>query len=163
MFGDPGFSQRFQLSAVNSINWARLAAQIVYYFYAAVRLGAPERDGSRSRCRQAISATCSRAMSPRRWGCRSRRLIVATNVNDILHRALSAGDYSTGTVTPTHTPSMDIQVSSNFERLLFDLHGRDAAALGVRDARLRDRPADGAPATASRSRRRRFRELPRRS
>src|SRR3546814_10399088 len=57
------------------------------------------------------------------------RLLVATNVNDILHRALSAGDYSVGTVTPTVAPSMDIQVSSNFERLLFDLHGRDGAAL----------------------------------
>jgi len=57
------------------------------------------------------------------------KLIVATNVNDILHRALSSGDYSVGTVTPTAAPSMDIQVSSNFERLLFDLHGRDGAAL----------------------------------
>ena len=66
----------------------------------------------------------------RRWACRSR-LIVATNVNDILHRALSAGDYSVGTVTPTAAPSMDIQVSSNFERLLFDLHGRDGAALAA--------------------------------
>jgi threonine synthase len=57
------------------------------------------------------------------------KLIVATNVNDILHRALAEGDYSVGTVTPTAAPSMDIQVSSNFERLLFDLHGRDGAAL----------------------------------
>ena len=70
-------------------------------------------------------------MSRRRWACRSSELIVATNVNDILHRALSAGDYSVGTVTPTAAPSMDIQVSSNFERLLFDLHGRDGAALAA--------------------------------
>ncbi len=67
----------------------------------------------------------------KKMGLPVARLIVATNVNDILHRALSAGDYSTGTVTPTATPSMDIQVSSNFERLLFDLHGRDAGALAA--------------------------------
>jgi threonine synthase len=65
-----------------------------------------------------------------RMGLPVARLIVATNVNDILHRALSEGDYSVGSVTPTAAPSMDIQVSSNFERLLFDLHGRDGAALG---------------------------------
>jgi threonine synthase len=65
-----------------------------------------------------------------RMGLPVAKLIVATNVNDILHRALTSGDYSTGTVTPTVTPSMDIQVSSNFERLLFDLSGRDGAALG---------------------------------
>jgi threonine synthase len=64
-----------------------------------------------------------------KMGLSVAKLIVATNVNDILHRALSAGDYSVGTVTPTAAPSMDIQVSSNFERLLFDLHGRDGAAL----------------------------------
>jgi threonine synthase len=65
------------------------------------------------------------------------RLIVATNVNDILHRALSTGDYSAGTVTPTAAPSMDIQVSSNFERLLFDVGGRDGAALAEQMAGLR--------------------------
>lgn len=65
----------------------------------------------------------------RKMGLPIARLIVATNVNDILHRALAEGDYSTGAVTPTATPSMDIQVSSNFERLLFDVHGRDATAL----------------------------------
>jgi threonine synthase len=71
MFNDADFAGRFQLSAVNSINWARLMAQVVYYFYAAVRLGAPDKP-SPSRCRPAISATCSPAMSRRRWGCRSR-------------------------------------------------------------------------------------------
>ncbi len=64
-----------------------------------------------------------------RMGLPVAKLIVATDVNDILHRALSAGDYSVGSVTATAAPSMDIQVSSNFERLLFDLHGRDGAAL----------------------------------
>jgi threonine synthase len=130
MFGDRDFAGRFQLSAVNSINWARLAAQIVYYFYAGVRLGAPQR-------RIAFSVPTGNfgdvfaGYVASRMGLPVARLIVATNVNDILHRALSAGDYSTGTVTPTHTPSMDIQVSSNFERLLFDLHGRDAGALAA--------------------------------
>jgi threonine synthase len=70
-------------------------------------------------------------MSPRKMGLPIAKLIVATNVNDILHRALVAGDYSVGSVTPTAAPSMDIQVSSNFERLLFDLHGRDGAALAA--------------------------------
>ena len=130
MFGDRDFAGRFQLSAVNSINWARLAAQIVYYFYAGVRLGAPHR-------RIAFAVPTGNfgdvfaGYVAKKMGLPVERLIVATNVNDILHRALSAGDYSTGTVTPTHTPSMDIQVSSNFERLLFDLHGRDAGALAA--------------------------------
>lgn len=128
MFNDPDLSSRFSLSAVNSINWARLMAQIVYYFYAAVRLGAPER-------RIAFSVPTGNfgdvfaGYVAARMGLPVERLIVATNVNDILHRALSQGDYSQGTVTPTATPSMDIQVSSNFERLLFDLGGRDGAAM----------------------------------
>ncbi|MET0363238.1 MAG: threonine synthase [Sphingobium sp.] len=128
MFNDTDFAGRFNLSAVNSINWARLMAQIVYYFYAAVRLGAPEQ-------RVAFSVPTGNfgdvfaGYVASRMGLPVERLIVATNVNDILHRALSEGDYSQGTVTATATPSMDIQVSSNFERLLFDLGGRDGAAL----------------------------------
>ncbi|RJF93546.1 threonine synthase [Sphingomonas cavernae] len=128
MFADPDFSGRFQLSAVNSINWARLMAQVVYYFYAAVRLGAPER-------RIAFAVPTGNfgdvfaGYVAERMGLPVERLIVATNVNDILHRALSTGDYSAGQVVPTATPSMDIQVSSNFERLLFDLGGRDGTAL----------------------------------
>jgi len=128
MFGDPHFSTRFQLSAVNSINWARLAAQIVYYFYAAVRLGSPRREVAFAVPTGNFGDVFAGYVA-KRMGLPIAKLIVATNVNDILHRALSAGDYSTGTVTPTHTPSMDIQVSSNFERLLFDLHGRDASGL----------------------------------
>ncbi len=127
MFNDPGFNSRFALSAVNSINWARLMLQIVYYFYAAVRLGAPDRAISfavpTGNFGDVFAGYVAKAM-----GLPIDRLIVATNENDILHRALSAGDYSAGTVTPTASPSMDIQVSSNFERLLFDLGGRDGAA-----------------------------------
>jgi threonine synthase len=128
LFNDREFNGRFTLSAVNSINWARLMAQIVYYFYAAVRLGAPER-------RIAFSVPTGNfgdvfaGYVAAQMGLPIERLIVATNVNDILHRALTSGDYTQGTVTATATPSMDIQVSSNFERLLFDLSGRDGAGL----------------------------------
>ncbi|MBO9712998.1 threonine synthase [Sphingomonas sp.] len=128
MFNDPDFAGRFTLSAVNSINWARLMAQIVYYFYAAVRLGAPQvapvfavPTGNFGDVFAGYAAA--------RMGLPIRRLIVATNVNDILHRAIASGDYSAGDVTPTAAPSMDIQVSSNFERLLFDAGARDGAAL----------------------------------
>ncbi|HWL47240.1 MAG TPA: threonine synthase [Sphingomonadaceae bacterium] len=130
MFADRDFAGRFALSAVNSINWARLMAQIVYYFYAAVRLGAPERPIAFSVPTGNFGDVFA-GYAAARMGLPVARLIVATNANDILHRALSAGDYSVGTVTPTAAPSMDIQVSSNFERLLFDLHGRDGAALAA--------------------------------
>ena len=126
MFNDAAFSSRFRLSAVNSINWARLMAQVVYYFYAAVRLGAPAQ-------RVAFAVPTGNfgdvfaGYVAAKMGLPVERLIVATNVNDILHRALSSGDYSAGTVTPTAAPSMDIQVSSNFERLLFDLAGTSVA------------------------------------
>lgn len=130
MFADAAFAQRFTLSAVNSINWARLMAQIVYYFYAAVRLGAPDRPVAFSVPTGNFGDVFAGYVAAR-MGLPVARLIVATNVNDILHRALSAGDYSVGSVTPTAAPSMDIQVSSNFERLLFDLHGRDGAALAA--------------------------------
>jgi len=130
MFADSDFAGRFNLSAVNSINWARLMAQIVYYFYAAVQLGAPDRPVAFSVPTGNFGDVFAGYVAAR-MGLPVARLIVATNVNDILHRALSSGDYSVGTVTPTAAPSMDIQVSSNFERLLFDLHGRDGAALAA--------------------------------
>ncbi|HTG39329.1 threonine synthase [Sphingomonas sp.] len=133
MFRDPAFSGRFRLSAVNSINWARLMAQVVYYFYAAVRLGAPERAVAFSVPTGNFGDVFAGYVASR-MGLPIERLVVATNVNDILHRALSSGDYSCGTVTPTVTPSMDIQVSSNFERLLFDLNGRDGTALSTQMA-----------------------------
>ncbi|WP_404710647.1 threonine synthase [Sphingomonas sp. MMS24-J13] len=130
MFAHQSFAGRFALSAVNSINWARLAAQVVYYFYAAVRLGAPERPVAFSVPTGNFGDVFAGYVAAR-MGLPVAKLIVATNVNDILHRALNEGDYSVGTVTPTAAPSMDIQVSSNFERLLFDLHGRDGAALAA--------------------------------
>ncbi|MEP6785943.1 MAG: threonine synthase [Sphingomonadales bacterium] len=128
MFADDEARSRLNLSAVNSINWARLMAQVVYYFYAAVRLGAPERPVAFSVPTGNFGDVFAGYVASR-MGLPVAKLIVATNVNDILHRALSAGDYSCGTVEPTAAPSMDIQVSSNFERLLFDLSGRDGGAL----------------------------------
>ncbi len=146
LFNDRDFNGRFTLSAVNSINWARLMAQIVYYFYAAVRLGAPEREIAFSVPTGNFGDVFAGYVA-QKMGLPIQRLIVATNVNDILHRALTSGDYSQGTVTPTATPSMDIQVSSNFERLLFDLSGRDGAALakmmaGFESTRAMTIPAD---------------------
>jgi threonine synthase len=130
MFADPETTSRVKMSAVNSINWARLMAQVVYYFYAAVRLGAPDRKVAFAVPTGNFGDVFAGYVAAR-MGLPIERLIVATNVNDILHRALSTGDYSCGLVTPTATPSMDIQVSSNFERLLFDLSGRDGPALGA--------------------------------
>ncbi|HLV06952.1 MAG TPA: threonine synthase [Croceibacterium sp.] len=128
MFGDPAMTGRFHIGAVNSINWARLMAQVVYYFTAALQLGAPHRKVAFSVPTGNFGDVFAGYVAAR-MGLPIERLIVATNVNDILHRALSAGDYSAGQVTPTAAPSMDIQVSSNFERLLFDCGGRDGAAL----------------------------------
>ncbi|MGL4543823.1 MAG: threonine synthase, partial [Polymorphobacter sp.] len=128
MFNDPAFANRFNLSAVNSINWARLMLQTVYYFYAAVRLGAPAVAVNFAVPTGNFGDVFAGYVAAR-MGLPIGRLIVATNVNDILARALGSGDYSVGTVQPTAAPSMDIQVSSNFERLLFDLYDRDGAAL----------------------------------
>jgi len=128
MFNDRGFADRFNLGAVNSINWARLMAQVVYYFYAAVRLGAPGRSIAFSVPTGNFGDVFAGYVAAK-MGLPIAQLMVATNVNDILHRALSEGDYSQKGVVETATPSMDIQVSSNFERLLFDLGGRDGKAL----------------------------------
>jgi threonine synthase len=128
IFGDAAMTGRFRISAVNSINWARLMAQVVYYFTAALQLGGPERKIAFSVPTGNFGDVFAGHVAAR-IGLPIERLIVATNVNDILHRALSTGDYSAGTLTPTAAPSMDIQVSSNFERLLFDVGGRDGSAL----------------------------------
>ena len=133
MFNDAAMTSRFNIGAVNSINWARLMAQVVYYFAAALQLGAPHRKVAFSVPTGNFGDVFAGYVAAR-MGLPVERLIVATNVNDILHRALSNGDYSAGTVTPTDAPSMDIQVSSNFERLLFDLGGRDGAAMAAQMA-----------------------------
>ena len=131
MFSDHEVNGPLTLSAVNSINWARLMAQVVYYFAAALRLGAPERMVAFSVPTGNFGDVFAGYVAAQ-MGLPVERLIVATNVNDILHRALAKGDYSIGNVTPTAAPSMDIQVSSNFERLLFDLEGRDGSTTAAR-------------------------------
>ena len=128
IFTDRDVTAKHRIGAVNSINWARLMAQVVYYFAASLQLGAPERKSAFSVPTGNFGDVFAGHVAAR-MGLPVERLIVATNVNDILHRALSAGDYSTGSVTPTAAPSMDIQVSSNFERLLYDVGGRDGAAM----------------------------------
>ncbi|MEM6856656.1 MAG: threonine synthase [Pseudomonadota bacterium] len=133
MFGDPEVNTVLNLGAVNSINWARLMAQVVYYFYAGLQLGAPDRPAAYSVPTGNFGDVFAGYVAAQ-MGLPVERLIVATNINDILHRALKDGDYSAGEVTPTHTPSMDIQVSSNFERLLFDCGGRDGAAMATQMA-----------------------------
>ncbi len=128
MFNDPAMTNRFHIGAVNSINWARLMAQVVYYFAAALQLGAPSRKVAFAVPTGNFGDVFAGYVAAQ-MGLPIKQLIVATNVNDILHRALTTGDYSAGTVTPTAAPSMDIQVSSNFERLLFDLGGCNGVAL----------------------------------
>ena len=128
MFNDVAFRDRMGLSAVNSINWARIMAQIVYYFTAAVALGAPDRKIAftvpTGNFGNVYAAYGARAM-----GLLVEKLIVGSNSNDILARFFASGTMSAAPVVPTLSPSMDIQISSNFERLLFDLLGRDGAAV----------------------------------
>ena len=128
MFNDFGFRDRVGLSGVNSINWARIVAQIVYYFTAAVSLGAPDRRVSFT-VPTGNFGDIFAGYAAARMGLPVDRLTVATNVNDILDRALKTGRYEVRGVAPTASPSMDIQVSSNFERLLFEAYDRDATAV----------------------------------
>lgn len=127
MFNDETFRDDVRLSAANSINWARIVAQIVYYFHAAVSLGAPDRTVSfavpTGNFGNIYAGYAARAM-----GLPISQFIIGSNVNDILPRFFDSGALTTGTVTPTISPSMDIQVSSNFERFLFELYGRDGRA-----------------------------------
>jgi threonine synthase len=127
LFNDLAFRDELALSGVNSINWARILAQIVYYFTAAVALGAPARRVSFSVPTGNFGDILA-AYYAGRMGLPLGRLIVATNENDILARAIATGVYRPLGVNPTQSPSMDIQVSSNFERLLFEALGRDDSA-----------------------------------
>ncbi len=127
MFADEPFRRDLHLSAVNSINWARIAAQIPYYVAAALALGAPEREVAFSVPTGNFGNVLA-AWAARRMGVPIARLVVASNRNDILARFLETNDMSIRGVEPSLSPSMDIQVSSNFERLLFELLDRDPAA-----------------------------------
>jgi threonine synthase len=127
-FNDLPFRDRFAMTAVNSINFARIMAQIVYYFRAALLLGAPER--AVSFCVPTGNfGNIYAAYAARQMGLPVARLLIASNRNDILTRFLESGEQRLAGVEPTLSPSMDIQVSSNFERLLFDLYDRDGRAL----------------------------------
>lgn len=127
MFADAPFRQEMRLSAVNSINWARIAAQIPYYVAAALALGAPDRETAFAVPTGNFGNVLA-AWAARRMGLPIARLIVGSNRNDILTRFLDSNDMSVSTVLPSLAPSMDIQVSSNFERALFELLDRDPVA-----------------------------------
>lgn len=128
MFADIAFRDEVRLAAVNSINWARVLAQVVYYFSSAVSLGAPSRNVSFTVPTGNFGDIFAGYIA-RRMGLPIDRLVIATNRNDILHRTIRSGAYTKEGVEPTISPSMDIQVSSNFERALFDAYGRDAGAV----------------------------------
>lgn len=128
-FGDQSFlPEDRQLVAVNSINWARIMAQIVYYFYAALQVGGPHRPVSFSVPTGNFGDIYAGYLA-RGMGLPVDQLVIATNHNDILHRLVSQNDYSLGELKASLSPSMDIMVSSNFERYLFDLFDRDGEAV----------------------------------
>ena len=130
MFNDLTFRDEVRLAGVNSINWARVLAQVVYYFYAAIALGAPDRPVSFTVPTGNFGDIFAGYIA-RQMGLPIAELVIATNQNDILDRALKTGAYTTTGVKPSVSPSMDIQVSSNFERVLFDAYGRDGAAVAA--------------------------------
>ena len=123
------FRDAVRLAGVNSINWARVLAQVVYYFSSAVSLGAPDRKVSFTVPTGNFGDIFAGYIA-KRMGLPIDRLVIATNQNDILHRCLSSGDYRKGDVHASISPSMDIEVSSNFERALFDAYDRDGNAIG---------------------------------
>ena len=124
LFNDLPFRDSVGLAGVNSINWARIMAQVVYYVTAALSLGAPDR--AVSFCVPTGNfGDIFAGFVAKRMGLPIDRLVIATNHNDILDRTLKTGRYEQRGVNPSTSPSMDIQVSSNFERLLFEVHGRD--------------------------------------
>ena len=125
LFGDAPFRDRVSLSGINSINWARIAAQVTYYFTSAVALGAPHRRIAYSVPTGNFGDILAGYVA-KRMGLPIEKLIVATNSNDILARTLATGRYEVGEVLPSTSPSMDIQVSSNFERLIFEASRGDA-------------------------------------
>ena len=128
MFNDFTFRDGVGLAGVNSINWARVLAQVVYYFTSAVSLGAPHRKVSFTVPTGNFGDIFAGYIA-KRMGLPIDKLVIATNQNDILHRCLTTGRYQMDGVKPSISPSMDIQISSNFERALFDAYGRDGGAV----------------------------------
>ncbi|MCA1769073.1 MAG: threonine synthase [Halomonas sp.] len=139
-FADQSFLNGTRLLAVNSINWARIMAQIVYYVASAVALGSPHRKVSFC-VPSANFGNVFAGYMAYRMGLPVERFVIATNANDILHRTLTANDFSKQELKATLAPSMDIVVSSNFERLLFEAYGRDGTAVAALLERFQDEPA----------------------
>lgn len=131
IFGDQGFRTRHRLSAVNSINLARVLAQCVYYLYAWLRLPVGERDNVEFVVPTGNFGNVLAGWMLQKMGVPIRGFRVATNQNDILYRLFATGEYRIGEVQPSLAPSMDIQVASNFERFIYFAVGRDPAR--VRD------------------------------
>ncbi|GAC1333931.1 MAG: threonine synthase [Beijerinckiaceae bacterium] len=136
LFNDAAFRDEVGLTGVNSINWARVLAQIVYYFTSAVALGSPHRPVSFAVPTGNFGDILAGYVA-KRMDLPIGRLVIATNANDILARTLATGRYEVRGVMPTQSPSMDIQVSSNFERLLFEAAQRDPGAVRTSMARLK--------------------------
>ncbi|MBI1922399.1 MAG: threonine synthase [Geobacter sp.] len=130
LFNDLAFKEKYSLGAVNSINWARVLAQVVYYFYSFFRVA--EETGATEAVFSVPTGNFGDIFAgyvARRMGLPIKRLILATNENNILTRFINEGDYSTGTVVSTVSPSMDIQLASNFERYVYYLFNEDASRL----------------------------------
>ena len=123
MFSDTKFANSINMSGVNSINWARIVAQTVYYFFSYFKIGKEKISFS---VPTGNFGDVYAGYIAKQMGLPLGKLIVATNQNDILHRAISKGDYKSSKVQETISPSMDIQVASNFERLLYDLYGKNS-------------------------------------
>lgn len=128
MFNDLDFRDKYNLSAVNSINWCRIMAQIVYYFWAALKLGSPDKTVNFA-VPTGNFGNVFAGYAAKQMGLPIGKLIVGSNSNDILTRFFNSGKMEMSGVHPTISPSMDIQISSNFERFLFDLHGRNGASV----------------------------------
>jgi threonine synthase len=156
MFNDASFRDRVGLSGVNSINWARIMSQVVYYFTAAVSLGGPDRKVSFTVPTGNFGDIFAGYVA-KRMGLPIERLVIATNDNDILARTLKSGRYEMRGVKATTSPSMDIQISSNFERLLFEAYGRDASSVRSAMAGLKQSGAFDVQPDALKSIRREFR------
>jgi threonine synthase len=137
MFGDAAFRRDVRMTAVNSINWARVMAQIVYYFYAAAHVGTPGRPVAFA-VPTGNFGNVFAGYAAARMGLPVAHLAVGSNRNDILTRYFDSGRMTAAEVVPTLSPSMDIQVSSNFERLVFELMGRDGAAVASAMTQFRE-------------------------
>ncbi len=124
MFSDKNFSNQINMSGVNSINWARIIAQSVYYFYSYFQ-GRNEDQPTNFSVPTGNFGDVYAGYLAKKLGLPINKLIVATNQNDILHRAISKGSYQAQKVSETISPSMDIQIASNFERLIFDINNED--------------------------------------